>query len=83
MLFSPARGFAADRFYDASFLATIRPNQPTVTVELKVAGERLPSRLEFHIDPSRHRAFISRDPVTTAGKVVTWKPSGKEARISY
>jgi predicted metalloprotease with PDZ domain len=76
-------GFAADRYYDASFLATIRPNQPTVKVELRLAGERLPSQLEFHIDPARHRAFISRDPVTTEGKVVTWKPTGKDARLSY
>jgi predicted metalloprotease with PDZ domain len=83
LLFLPSTASTADRYYDAAFVATIRPNQPTAKVELRLTGERLPSRLEFHIDPARHHGFVSSDPVTTAGKVVTWKPSGKDARISY
>jgi predicted metalloprotease with PDZ domain len=54
-----------------------------VLVELELTGERLPSRIEFHIDPDRHRAFASKQPVSQVGKVVTWRPSGTQARLTY
>jgi hypothetical protein len=79
----PSFASAADRYYDAAFRIEIKPPRTTARVELKLTGERLPSRIEFHIDPKRHRAFASNDPVKSTEKVITWSPSGKEARIAY
>jgi len=74
---------AATSYYDAAFRADIRAQRPTISVELELRGERLPSRIEFHIDPTRHRSFASTDPVTTKGTVVTWLPSGSKAQLTY
>jgi predicted metalloprotease with PDZ domain len=74
---------AADQYYDAAFRAEIEPRRTTIFVELEIRGDRLPSRIEFHIDPERHRAFRSSDPVSQQGKVVTWLPSGKNAKVRY
>jgi hypothetical protein len=74
---------AAERYYDAAFRAEIKPRRTTVLVELTLTGERLPSRIEFHIDPARHRSFAAKDPLKTADNVVTWSPTGKQARITY
>ena len=74
---------AADQYYDATFRAEIEPRRTTILVELEIRGDRLPSRIEFHIDPERHRAFKSSDPVSQQGKVVTWLPTGKIATVRY
>ena len=74
---------AADRFYDAAFRAEIAPRRPVMRVELTLSGDRLPSRVEFLIDPERHRAFASSDPLSRSGDRVTWSPQGKQARITY
>lgn len=74
---------AEDRYYDAAFRAQLQPDRATLLVTLTLTGERLPSRIEFRIDRDRHRNFKSQQPHTSAGEVVTWSPSGKEARISY
>ena len=74
---------AAERYFDATFKAEIRPRRATILVELKLSGDRLPSKVEFHTDPQRQRAFASKNPITRTGDVVTWSPSGQEARITY
>ena len=74
---------AEDRYYEAAFRAELKPDRATLLVELQLTGERLPSRIEFRIDRERQRNFRSLQPLDVAGDVVTWSPSGKEARISY
>jgi predicted metalloprotease with PDZ domain len=83
LLALPSAAAATDRYYDAAFRVDIKPPRTTARVELKLTGERLPSRIEFHIDPKRHRAFAAKEPLKIADTVVTWTPSGKEARITY
>jgi len=83
LLAGVAPASAAERFYDAVFRAEIKPRHDIVRVELTLTGERLPSRIEFHIDPKRHRAFASQQPVSQQGSVVTWLPSGSQARLTY
>lgn len=78
-----APAIAADRYYDAAFRAEVKPRRTTIHVELTLSGERLPSRVEFHIDPKLHRTFASRDPVSQKGDVVTWLPRGKQSRVTY
>jgi predicted metalloprotease with PDZ domain len=79
---SPARA-AQDQYYDAAFRAELKPDRTTMLVELRLTGERLPSRIEFRIDRERQRNFKSEQTPTIAGDVVTWSPSGKEPRLSY
>jgi predicted metalloprotease with PDZ domain len=74
---------AADRYYDAAFRAHIQASQSVIRVELKLSGARLPSKIEFHIDPDRHTAFKSQDRIVTKGDVVTWSPAADGARIEY
>jgi predicted metalloprotease with PDZ domain len=74
---------AADLFYDAAFRTEIEPKNATMKVTLTLNGARLPSRVDLHIDPKRHRAFASKSPVSREGNVVTWLPSGKQATLSY
>lgn len=73
----------ADRYYEAAFQAEIKPRRTTVLVTLTLKGDRLPSRLELHIDPKRHRGFASTDPISQKDNVVTWLPAGKAARLTY
>lgn len=73
----------AETYFDAAFRAEIRPRRNTVVMELKLSGERLPSKIEFHIDRERQRAFASKDPIVSEGALVTWTPSGNEARLTY
>ena len=79
----PTPSHAADRYYDVAFRAEIEPGRSLIRVQLTLTGERLPSRIEFHFDPMRHRAFTSTDPVSAKDNVVTWTPTGKQARINY
>jgi predicted metalloprotease with PDZ domain len=74
---------AADLVYDAAFLTEVEAQRPTLNVTLTLSGERLPSRMEFHIDPQRHRAFKSSLPLTKKDDVVTWLPAGTRATLSY
>jgi predicted metalloprotease with PDZ domain len=74
---------AADRYYDAAFRARIQAARPIIQVELTLSGERLPSKIEFRIDPQRHSAFKSQDRVVRNGDLVTWSPSGSGARLEY
>ena len=74
---------ASARTYEAAFTARVHPDQSTIRVELQLTGEQLPSRIELHIDPARHRAFASRDPIKIVNDDVVWNPSGRGARITY
>jgi predicted metalloprotease with PDZ domain len=72
-----------DSTFDAIFRAEIAASRPVMRVELTLSGERLPGRVEFRIDPERHRAFASKDPVSQTADRVTWLPQGKQARLTY
>ena len=83
MLLGIGASAATDPYYDAAFHVEIQPRRATLQVTLTLSGDRLPSRVDLHIDPQRHRAFASKLPVSQKGDVVTWLPSGQQARLSY
>ncbi len=70
-------------YYDAAFHADIASQRPTMRVTLTLEGKRLPSRVNLHIDPKRHREFSSKQPISQKGNIVTWRPSGTHAQLSY
>ncbi len=71
------------RFYDLRYKAQIQPQSGVIHMEMHLKGERLPSRIVLSIDPQRHRAFKSRDPLDIVGSTVSWRPQGKFARLEY
>lgn len=69
--------------YDARYRAEIQPEAGRIHVELKLTGEKLPSKLVLRIDPQRHLSFASTDPLVVQDNRVTWRPRGKFSRLSY
>jgi predicted metalloprotease with PDZ domain len=69
--------------YDAAYRAALRPDAGVIDVELKLTGEKLPSRIVLTIDPQRHREFSSTDPLQIDGNEATWRPRGKFSRLRY
>lgn len=69
--------------YDARYRVTPQPRNGTLHVELRLSGDKLPSRIELSIDPQRHKAFASTDDIEIADRKVTWRPQGKFSRLSY
>lgn len=69
--------------YDAQYKAEFRPDAATVHVELKLSGDKLPSRIVLSIDPQRHRSFTSTDKIEVADHTVTWHPRGRFSRLNY
>jgi hypothetical protein len=81
-LFGGAAVADVDR-YDAAYRAALRPDAGVIDVELKLTGEKLPSRIVLTIDPRRHRKFSSTDPLQIEGNEATWRPRGKFSRLRY
>jgi predicted metalloprotease with PDZ domain len=69
--------------YDVRYRAEPDPQNGVIHVEIRMDGKPLPSRLVFRVDPKRHRAFESTDPLEIAGDRVTWRPRGKFSRFRY
>lgn len=69
--------------YDAHYRAEMRPASGTIHLELKLSGEKLPSKIVLSVDPQRHKSFASTDKLVVAGNTVTWRPRGKFSRLSY
>ena len=69
--------------YEAHYRVEPQPGTGTFRVELKLSGEKLPSKLVFTLDPRRHRNFSSTDSVEVTNDSVTWRPLGKYSRLHY
>lgn len=82
LLVCAARIHAADQ-YEAQFIAHAKPESGVFAVEIRLKGSQLPSRVRFAIDPQRHRHFTSDSTLNTSEREVTWRPKGKNARLSY
>jgi predicted metalloprotease with PDZ domain len=79
----PPQLWADTSTYEARYRAEVHPDRGTIHVELKLAGERLPRKLVFSIDPRRHTAFAATDTLEVTGNTVTWTPHGKVSRLNY
>jgi predicted metalloprotease with PDZ domain len=73
----------AAQTYEAEYVADVRPAAGVIALELRLKGERLPSRIQLRIDPARHKDFRSTDPLQIQGEEVTWRPRGNFSRLSY
>lgn len=69
--------------YQAAYTAQLRPEAGVIDVELKLSGEKLPSRIMLTIDPTRHRSLTSTDPVQIEGGTATWRPRGNFSRLRF
>lgn len=67
--------------YEAEYAAELRPEAGVIDLELKLSGERLPSRIVLTIDPRRHRNLSSSDPLEVDGTRATWRPRGAFSRL--
>jgi predicted metalloprotease with PDZ domain len=74
---------AAPTYYDAEYRAELKPDAGLIAVELKLSGERLPSRITLRIDPQRYKEFTSTDPLQVDATQVIWRPRGKLSRLRY
>ena len=70
-------------YYDATYRTTFKPGVDHAPVELKLSGEKLPSKVVLSTDPERYRDFRSNDPLEVTDKEVVWRPQGKQASLRY
>ena len=74
---------ASVAYYDATYRATFKPGDEHAQVELKLAGEKLPSKVVLRADPKRYLDFRSSAPLEVTDKEVVWRPQGKESTLRY
>ncbi|MBL8265525.1 hypothetical protein [Steroidobacter sp.] len=70
-------------YYDAAYRATFKPGAQHAQVELKLSGDKLPSRLILRIDSKRYKNFRSEQPLEVSDKEVVWRPQGQQATLHY
>lgn len=74
---------ASVAYYDATYRATFKPGVEHAQVELKLAGDKLPSKVVLRADPKLYRKFRSNDPLEVTDKEVVWQPQGKQSSLHY
>lgn len=77
-----AYGEPPRRTYELDYRVAMQPAEGIATVTVKLAGDRLPSRIIFSVDPERQRNFRGSH-VSTAGHEVRWEPQGRSAELEY
>lgn len=70
-------------YYDATYRATFKPGADHVAVELKLSGDKLPSKVVLRVDPQRYREFHSSEPLEVSDKEVVWRPQGRQSSLRY
>jgi hypothetical protein len=71
------------QYYDATYRATFKPGADHVQVELKLSGDKLPTKVVLRADPKHYREFHSSEPLQVTSKEVVWRPQGKESSLRY
>ncbi|MFV0276000.1 MAG: hypothetical protein ACK5HY_02300, partial [Parahaliea sp.] len=69
--------------YEVLYRVSLLPAEGEARVEIRLKGERLPSRLTLHTDPGRHRDFSSDDPLEISEDTAVWRPKASPASLSY
>jgi predicted metalloprotease with PDZ domain len=69
--------------YTLDYVVEMRPADGIASVTMKLAGERLPSRLVLKIDPERHRNFRASSGLEVDSEEVHWQPRGTKAELHY
>ncbi|MDY6944796.1 MAG: hypothetical protein SXG53_03680 [Pseudomonadota bacterium] len=70
-------------YYDATYRASFEAGAEHAEVELRLAGEKLPSKIVLSADPQRYREFRSKDPLEVTAEQVVWRPQGKQSSLRY
>ncbi|MCB1674783.1 MAG: hypothetical protein KDI01_00730 [Halioglobus sp.] len=70
--------------YEIRYRVTVAPASGVAQVEIKLRGERLPSRLAFAMDPDRYLHVTSKQPLELdeRGRTV-WRPVAPLASLRY
>jgi predicted metalloprotease with PDZ domain len=74
---------AATEYYDTEYRLDFHPEQHVISVEIRLKGDELPSRLKFKLDGDRYRNFTSTDTLQKSASEVEWVPRGKFSRLQY
>lgn len=74
---------AATEYYDTEYRLTFHPEQHIISVEIRLKGDELPSRLRFKAVGDLYRNFSSTDSLQKSGSEVEWTPQGKFSRLQY
>ncbi|PLW83044.1 hypothetical protein CWI75_06360 [Kineobactrum sediminis] len=69
--------------YQLRYLATVEPDTGMANVEVRLRGERLPSKLVLQLDPERHLGPHSETGLTLEGDKAIWSPEGPNASLHY
>lgn len=69
--------------YEAAYTAALKPDAGVIDIDLRLSGEKLPSKIVLTIDPRRHRDLTSTDPVQIEGATATWRPRGNFSRLRF
>ncbi len=83
LLASAAALPATSRDYDVTYRVELEPGSGMAHVTLSLAGDRLPSRLTFTIEPQRHLAFVSAARLDVNRNTVTWYPERGKATLAF
>lgn len=74
---------AGAKTYELSYLVAVHPERGEADVSITLEGERLPSRLSFHLDPQRHSHFTGGAGLSVKGDKAIWQPAGSGDSVSY
>lgn len=74
---------ASIAYYDATYRATFKSGAQHAEIELKLSGEKLPSKVVLRADPKRYGDFRSSAPLQITDKGVVWRPQGKHSTLHY
>jgi hypothetical protein len=69
-------------YFDIKYDVTVNPQEKNASVTIELKGEKLPSKMVFHID-SKYHQFSPQTGLTINKDAVTWLISGSSAKISY
>nr|WP_279537175.1 hypothetical protein [Aestuariicella hydrocarbonica] len=79
-MFSP--WVSADNF-SIHYVATVDPASGLAHVEIKLQGQKLPSKLTLMTDPDRHTSFASEQPLEITGNKAVWRPQEPASSLKY
>ncbi|MFI2810007.1 MULTISPECIES: hypothetical protein [unclassified Microbulbifer] len=74
---------ASSETFKLLYQAEIQPESGRALVEIRLEGEKLPRKLELHLNPERHQELESDGDLEVNGDEAVWHPKGKSASLRY
>lgn len=73
----------ADSKYDIRYKAALNPDTGLAEVTIALEGDELPSSLELHLDPERHKGLNDNPDVVLEGGKAIWTPKAPKDALHY